>query len=68
MEKRDLLYIPPEVRDGYLVSGIPVEEAHVVKSVKGSKLNNTQVPVPAAQPRRLQRKQYMILRVRQTQR
>ena len=34
MPHRETLYIPPEVRDGILVSGIPVSEAKVVKAIK----------------------------------
>ena len=48
MLDKDLLYFPPEVREGYLVSGIPVEEAHVVKAVKWRPPEPIQVSVPAA--------------------
>ena len=34
MTDRETLYVPPEVREGMLVSGIPVKEAKVVKKVK----------------------------------
>ena len=34
MPHRETLYVPPEVRDGILVSGIPVSEAKVVKAIK----------------------------------
>ena len=34
MAHRETLYVPPEVREGMLVSGIPVKEAKVVKKVK----------------------------------
>ena len=34
MRQEDVLYVPPEVREGILVSGIPVSEAKVVKCVK----------------------------------
>ena len=37
MSDRETLYIPPEVREGILVSGIPVTEAKVVKSIKEKK-------------------------------
>ena len=37
MSKEETLYVPPEVRDGYLVSGILVEEAQVVR-VKSAKI------------------------------
>ena len=33
MPERQTLYIPPEVRTGFLVSGLPIEEAMVVKAV-----------------------------------
>ena len=31
MSKEEMQYVPPEVRDGFLVSGILVEEAQVVR-------------------------------------
>ena len=34
MPERQTLYIPPEVRMGFLVSGVPITEAQVVKAVK----------------------------------
>ena len=34
MPERHTLYIPPEVRTGFLVSGVPITEAVVVKAVK----------------------------------
>ena len=36
MTHRETLYVPPEVREGILVSGIPVQEAKVVKKIKES--------------------------------
>ena len=48
MTHEEALYIPPEVREGILVSGIPVREAKVVKSVKGrdkSDSNKVEEPV-----------------------
>ena len=49
LTEKDILYIPPEVRDGFLISGIPVNEAHVVKGVKGKPDTTEDVPVLAAQ-------------------
>ena len=41
MPERLTLYIPPEVRTGFLVSGLPIEEARVVKVVtQGKKLQD----------------------------
>ena len=41
MPERLTLYIPPEVRTRFLVSGLPIEEARVVKVVtQGEKLQN----------------------------
>ena len=51
MTQEEALYIPPEVREGILVSGIPVREARVVKSVKvksGITNSKEEVPVQAA--------------------
>ena len=47
---RDTLYIPPEVREGMLVSGILVKEAKVVRKIKETKEgdNHERVPVLAA--------------------
>ena len=48
MQKKDLLYVPPKVREEFLLSGILVEEAQVVKGVKWKPPSSNQVPVPAA--------------------
>ena len=48
MSEKDILYIPPEVREGFLVSGIPVGEAQVVKAVKSKQVEPEEVPVLAA--------------------
>ena len=51
MTQEEVLYIPPEVREGFLVSGISVKEARVVKvrktQVKGAEVTK-EVPVLAA--------------------
>ena len=44
----DTLYVPPEVREGILVSGVLVKEAKIVKTVRSKIVNKVQVPVPAA--------------------
>ena len=49
LTEKDILYIPPEVRDGFLISGVPVTEAHVVKGVKEKPVATEEVPLLAAQ-------------------
>ena len=51
MPDKDALYVPPEVWEGILVSGIPVSEAKVVKAVKSkNKVDSGEVvPVQAAE-------------------
>ena len=49
LSENDTLYIPPEVRDGFLVSGILVREAHVVKGVRANPVATEVVPVLAAE-------------------
>ena len=34
MNQKDLLYVPPEVREGVLLSGVTVDEVQIVKGVK----------------------------------
>ena len=52
MPERLTLYIPPEVRMGFLVSGLPIEEARVVKVItQGDKLQDKE---EAEQPEPLQ--------------
>ena len=50
MPHSETLYVPPEVRDGILVSGVPVSEAKVVKAVKHKEVTNSggNKPVQAA--------------------
>ena len=51
MTQEEVLYIPPEVREGFLVLGIPAKEARVVKVVKTQGKNTEtyqEVPVPEA--------------------
>ena len=47
MTEQDFLYVPPQVREGFLVSGIPVGEAHVVKAVRQKPVVTPDVPVLA---------------------
>ena len=48
MSHKETLYVPPEVREGVLISGVLIKEAQVVKTIKQKTDNNEQVPVPAA--------------------
>ena len=48
LSHKDTLYVPPEVREGVLISGVLVNEAQVVKKVKQKTSNSEQVPVLAA--------------------
>ena len=48
MSHKETLYVPPEVREGMLVSGVLVKEAQVVKTVKWKSPNKEQMPLPAA--------------------
>ena len=52
MSQDDTLYIPPEVREGFLVSGILVKEAQVVK-VKNTNKENSVEEVPEPQSEEL---------------
>ena len=49
MDHNDLLYVPPEVREGVLLSGVTVDEIQIVKGVKVTAPKSIQVPVQAAQ-------------------
>ena len=48
MSHKETLYVPPEVREGILVSGVLVKEAQVVKGVKWKPPKTEQVPLLAA--------------------
>ena len=54
LTEKDILYIPPEVRNGFLISGIPVKEAHVVKGVRQKPVATEEVPLLAAEAEALE--------------